>query len=304
MMRWFIGLALAIVLLVPDALAAEPMDRDRALEMAREGVALYNNGRFVDAYERFERAEALVHSPAFVLYMARSRRNQGKLVAALKLYQHARDEVLAKDAPEAWRKAVLDAKEELPVLRERIPSLRITLSGASGASVWLDGVPLQAARLQDPIPVDPGAHVVTAKREGESEVRRQVQVPEGRGETIVELSFGPGWPPTGEPAPPPEILKKKRSKGMIIGGGVLAGLGGVSLLMGVSLGLPALVASGTAASEATDTMGYVAIGALIGGAVLGGTGLALVIVGMDTSPDEPSTAFHLGPGSLGLTATF
>ncbi len=304
MLRWFLSLALAFVLLVPEGLAAGPTERDRALEMAREGVALYNSGRFVDAYERFEGAEALVHSPAFVLYMARARRNQGKLVAAIELYEHVREEVLAADAPEPWRKAVRDAKAELPVLRERVPLLRIELPDSSGVSVWLDGVPLQAALLQGPIPVDPGAHEVTAKRGTEPEVRRQVQVPEGRAETTVELSFGPAWPPGGEAPPPPDVPQKKRSKGMIIGGGIMAGLGGLSLLMGVSLGLPALVTSETVASDTTDTMGYVAIGLLAGGAVLGGTGLALVIVGMDTSPDEPSAAVHLGPGSLGLTASF
>ncbi|MBW2456035.1 MAG: hypothetical protein JRI68_16070 [Deltaproteobacteria bacterium] len=306
MTRWLFGLVLTFVLFFPTVLGAESADRDRALEIAHEGVELYNHGRFVDAYERFERAEALVHSPAFILYMARARRNQGKLVAAVQLYEHVLDEVLSEDAPDAWRKAVRDAKDELPALRQRVPALRINLGGATGATVWLDGVPLQSARLTDPIPVDPGTHDIVGKRGTEPPVRQQIQVPEGAGETTVELRLGPALPPMGEgePAPSPEAPVKKRSKGMIIGGGIMGGLGGLSLLMGVSLGVPALVASGTAVSDTTDTLGYAAIGLLAGGAVIGGVGLTLVILGMDTSPDERSAALHVTPGWTGITGSF
>jgi len=304
MTRWMVGLALAIVLLAVGGAAAEPGARDRALALAREGVALYNEGRFVDAYERFERAEGLVHSPAFVLYMARARRNQGKLVAALKLMEKVRAEVLPEDAPPAWVKAVREAREELPPLRARVPSLRISLSGGSGAVVLLDGLPVQPARLGEPIPVDPGKHELVARREGEPEVRRQVQVPEGQAETPVELRLGPALPPAAGPPPEADAPTKKRDKGLMIAGGIMGGFGGLCLMTGVSLGLPALVMSDTVASSTTDTMGYAAIGLLAGGAVIGGVGLTLFIIGNDTSPDEPSAALHVGPAAAELTLRF
>ena len=86
MFRLLIALA---CLLMAGTSIAEPTDaeRARALELGKSAIEVYNEGRWVDAYDRFAKADKLVHSPVFVLYMARCRRQLGNLVQAQTLYQ-------------------------------------------------------------------------------------------------------------------------------------------------------------------------------------------------------------------------
>ena len=53
-----------------------------AVQLGHDGLALYEASRWSEAHERFQTAERLVHSPVFQLYMARCRRNMGRLIEA------------------------------------------------------------------------------------------------------------------------------------------------------------------------------------------------------------------------------
>src|SRR5690349_2715550 len=79
-----------------------------AVDRGNEGVALYEAGRWDEALARFAEAEALYHSPVFVLYTARTLRNAGRLRDARDTYHRLVAEPIAADAPALWHQAQTD----------------------------------------------------------------------------------------------------------------------------------------------------------------------------------------------------
>lgn len=92
----------------------------RAVALGREGIQLYEAGRWAEAEAKLTEAEAVLHSPVFLLYIARCRRNAGRLLDARDAYRRSVAEQLAPTAPPAWRQALVDARAELSVLEEEI----------------------------------------------------------------------------------------------------------------------------------------------------------------------------------------
>ncbi|MBL9026648.1 MAG: hypothetical protein JNL21_30900 [Myxococcales bacterium] len=187
--------ALAIGLASLPASAAPQTDAQRALDRGYEGDALFAKGKWDEAYDLFRQADALAHSPVFVLYMARCRRNAGRLLEAAEIYARVTAEALGPSAPKPFRGAVDDASSELAEVRARIPSLVVKVAGrpAGHVEVRVDG---RVARVGEAIELDPGEHVVLATAPG-AEAKESVVLKErGRG-TVVSIdlassSKGPG----------------------------------------------------------------------------------------------------------------
>ena len=91
---------------------AQSTDEDRAVELAHEGREYFNQGRFQEALTAFEQAESLASSPVLGLYIARSHRNLGHLVAARDQYQKVIETEVLPTAPEPFRAAKDDAKKD------------------------------------------------------------------------------------------------------------------------------------------------------------------------------------------------
>src|SRR5262249_45683700 len=142
----------------------------RAVTLGYEADGLYAKSRWNEAYERFAQADQLAHSPVFVLYMARCRKNAGRLLEARSLYERTARETVSPDAPKPFREAVSDAATEREEVSRRIPSVRLTVTGASGpATLSVDGnaVPAGSTSLE----LDPGDHEVKATA-GERTVKK------------------------------------------------------------------------------------------------------------------------------------
>lgn len=186
MQRPLVACLIAALALVAASSAAEPSDeeRERAVELGRHAVELYNQRRWVDAHERFAKADALVHSPVFVLYMARAKRQLGELSAAKALYERVANETPPAGAPSPWTDARRDAGDELTALLPLIPRLTIVVQAPAGASVrlWLDDRSLEGER---DVAVDPGDHRLGAQCEGLAVSRTNVRVAEGAHETVT-----------------------------------------------------------------------------------------------------------------------
>lgn len=148
---WLI--VVAIFALSAPALAQD--DNERALAAAYEAEQMFVQGRWDDAFKRYAEADAIVHSPAFVLYMARCRRNAGRLIEARDLYNRVTGEALPSDAPQAFRTAVEEARDELG--RMKIPVAIIVVD--SEAELTVDGV---AREPNQPIELDPGQYTARA----------------------------------------------------------------------------------------------------------------------------------------------
>lgn len=81
----------------------------RARELGHLGLAAYAERRWGDALRYFTDAEAWMHSPVFVLYMARCQQELGAIDRARALYHQAAEEPLGDEAPAAWREAQASA---------------------------------------------------------------------------------------------------------------------------------------------------------------------------------------------------
>src|ERR1051325_10238960 len=113
-----LSLSLCSTLLPCPAAAEEPPPNASAEAVSRgnEAIALFESGHWTEALARFREAEALYHSPVFVLYAARSLKNAGELQQARESYRRLLDETLAPEAPEAWKRAQSDGRAELAAL--------------------------------------------------------------------------------------------------------------------------------------------------------------------------------------------
>ncbi len=120
-----------------------------AIEKGQEGIALYERGEWLAAIERFEQADALYHSPALSLYIARSLRSTGQYLAAKTVFERLIAERLPDDAPDVWRDAQSDARAELAALERALPRV----VGTAETSPDLDpGAHEVVAVLAGPIP--------------------------------------------------------------------------------------------------------------------------------------------------------
>lgn len=177
-----------LVALAPASVHAQPNASKRALELGYEADGLFARGKWDEAFDRFEKADALAHSPVFVLYMARCRRNAGRLLEAATLYARVAAERVAPDAPKPFRAAVTDATTELAELEARTPTVRVEVRGraAEGVDVRVDGRPIQVGKK---VALDPGTHAFVASASGAPAIERSVTLAEGSKETLVELDF-------------------------------------------------------------------------------------------------------------------
>lgn len=113
------------VLCVPLTVRAQASAGDlsrnaEAVARGERGLEAFRNGDFVAAYELFQQAETLAHSPVFLLFMARARERQGAWAEALDLYARIAREPSGRGASEAWVSAIEQAKREAEELRARL----------------------------------------------------------------------------------------------------------------------------------------------------------------------------------------
>jgi hypothetical protein len=223
----------AVLCLMARPLHAQPTaNTNEALQRAYEADKLFASGKWSEAHEGFAAAEAIAHSPVFVLYMGHCRRNQGKLIEAQGLYLRVSNEKLAEDAPKPFHDAATDARRELQALRSRIPSMKV-VGVAKGATLTIDGKPANVGEVTS---LDPGPHRVEATHAGKT-VRRNVTLSEGAAEPmVVELSSDSVPEAPGQP---------EEQKGPLAPGIALLTIGGVGVVLGI-------VTGAIAASMASD----------------------------------------------------
>jgi hypothetical protein len=167
-------------------------DRAGARTLATEGAKAFAAQRWAEAVDLFTRAEALVHAPPHLLFLARARMKLGQLVLARETYTKIVRENIPPSAPAAFVEAQAAAKQELPALEPRIAMLTVTVSGAEGkaVSVTVDGQKLAAVFVGAPKPIDPGEHKVQATSEGMASDVVTLHVREGARQS-VSLALAP-----------------------------------------------------------------------------------------------------------------
>jgi hypothetical protein len=179
---------LVAALSVPRIVQADSAaDKATAREVATEGISLFQAGKYADALDRLQRAQALYDAPVHLLYIARSQEKLGSLVEASETYRLLDRYLLPAGASEAWVAAVDDGRKELAVLEPRVPKLRIMVApkDAPDASVQIDGAPVSAAVIGIPRAVNPGAHHVVVAAKGYAPAEANVETKEGETKDVA-----------------------------------------------------------------------------------------------------------------------
>lgn len=192
-----IVLALAAVLAtLPANAAGQPRrratatdDLSRARVLDREGVKAFGEGRYNDAIRYFEEAHRLGGPPFELWNIAKCHLRLDQPEQAAEMLERYLE---TPNLPADDRK---EASEQLDELRRR-PSTLTVSSSPSGATVSVDGKPVEEGRTPVSISIAPGAHTVTVSHDKHAPYTRQVEARYGRA-VIVDA------PLAKEDRPPP-----------------------------------------------------------------------------------------------------
>ncbi len=222
--------AACVGLAVPAALADVPAGAT-AIEEGERGVELYEQGRWEESLARFRTAEALYHSPVFVLYEARCLRNLNRWKDARRVFARLAAEDLPASAPEQWHAAKRDGAAELTAIDAALPRVVVSIRGATAATrLTVDG---RAAKAGVVLDLDPGTHRFSATEAGR-ETTRTLTLTAGAAQRTVELVLAPASARRAVEAP------SATNRGPYVPGVVLAATGGAALLAGGVFGVLAL----------------------------------------------------------------
>ncbi len=234
-----------LVTAVNDA-SADNTDKEQAQKLLSEGNTLLASGDNNGALAKFEAAYAAYESPSLLLNIGTTLRALGRNAEAANAYAQW---VRAKQNPER----LAEVEEALAELDQKLGGVRIEIN-KPGASVTIDGTPVKAELLADVVRLEPGPHVIIAKKSGLSDVTRRVDVSAGAQKTVKiefdlvaagtttgagsesssdaggEESTGTGSEMIDSPAP-------SAGRGMRFAGLGVAGVGLLSVAVAVKFGL-------------------------------------------------------------------
>lgn len=172
--------ALALSLFSASAAWAAPPSaaaKEQADLAFDEGRELFEQGRFKEACDKFQRSMDLDPSPGTLLNLGNCFEPQGDLLRALATFEQAladAQKTTDKKRRQVWSDA---AKERIASLSQRIPELKV--EGAEpGATVLLDGKPHTA--LGQPQRQNPGRHQIEVSAPGKRTYTKTFELAEGQ----------------------------------------------------------------------------------------------------------------------------
>lgn len=311
--------------------------RAAARQLATEGVSKFEEGEFVSAADKLNRAFETIRAPSLGLWSARALARCGRLVEASERYLEV-TRLDPKNGDEAvQRQAQSDAIHEYDALQSRIPRVTLALSNRAPNQelrVTLDGVLLPATLLRAQVPVDPGPHLIEA-RQGALRARQAVTFAEGaRVNVSLQLAYTPeatpaatlglSESPVGSAAgaltlPKPanaDVLPERRTPTVVwvtlAGAGAAIAVGGITGVLAMNARAPVAphcpgdVCEPKYAREverlnALRSVSTVAFA--VGGAALAGVG-AWWLFAPRTRPQQAFVRLRIGLGGLGLAGAF
>jgi hypothetical protein len=193
------------------AATARADDRAQAEALFREARTLMLQRRFAEACPKFEQSQRLDPAVGTQLNLARCLKELGQTASAWFMFRQTA--LAARGAGQAERAA--HAEDEAAALRPKLPLVDVRLpADKEDVHVTIDGTAVALATLAEPMPIDPGEHLLRASRgetsffnhtftarEGET-LKIDVPPPPARAAEPVPVVEPP--PPAPSPAPPPK----------------------------------------------------------------------------------------------------
>lgn len=198
------ALCLGLALTAPRAARADEAGEQKAAarQIFNQGRELEKAGDWQGAYDKFKQVGEVVMTPQVRFHIALCDENLGRLVAAINGFELATEEAkrAGKDGKDVAENAPLRAEK----LRARVPHLTVEVKGELRVSkVLIDGKALAAALVNTELPIDPGKHVVTVERKGETIETKTVELAEKERKTVTLEVDDKSLPPDEPDKPPP-----------------------------------------------------------------------------------------------------
>lgn len=167
----------------------------RAKALFHEGRAAAERGEHGLACEKFAASLALHPRASTLLNLGACHEALGRSATALQFWRLGAAELAADDPRLAL------AQQTIAALDERAPKLQVTLQGVSGREVVvrLDGAPIDVARLDAPLRLDPGEHRLVLVAKGHEDATLALALEDGDDKTVA-LVLGRALAP-----PPPRV---------------------------------------------------------------------------------------------------
>jgi hypothetical protein len=206
----FLGVALSCVLQGGGASGEEAAPSADAL--FKEAKALRDKGETEAACNRFSESYRLQPGVGAGLYLGDCYERLGRTASAWSAFREA--ERIAKERSDK-RAAVAHKRAE--ALESHLPRLTITVDPAlPDPAIALDGVALASASLKEPIPADPGDHVITLEVVGHPQVIARAHVDPDKEPPVVHLELPPAPPaPSAPPPPPPAVSAPPKADAVV-----------------------------------------------------------------------------------------
>jgi len=317
------AVVLAVLAAAGDA-RAQGAGSAEAAELFKQGRAALEVKDYVAACPKLAASLQLERAVGTLISLAECEEGSGALAGARQHWQEAAD--LADASNDRLNRAPF-ARQRFADVDRRVPRLVVRLaSGAPpDATFRRDDVQLSSSAFGAALPVDPGAHVITASAAGREQRTYRIELAEG---DRKELEVAPGdrtapppaatplvtaptstsWPP---PAPPPA-----RSSFLPTLGLATAALGVVGLGVGTGFGVDAISKKDAAASSGCNgnvctptagatrndaqSAGTLSTAFFVAGGVLAAAGVTLWLIAPRASQGVEVTP-TVGPGSAGVT---
>lgn len=307
--------ALALLLVPAAALAEAPPDPAAAQALFFDARSLMEQGRYGEACPKLEESLRLDAGIGTRFNLADCNERIGKITSAWAGFLDVAAQ--SRAAKQLDRERV--ARKRAAALEMRLPKLVVDVGGApEGLDVQRDGHPIGPAAWGVAIPVDPGAHRISASAPGKDAWETTVEASEGATLRVTvprDLASAPG----------PAAAKRGATRRTV--GWLTAGFGAAAIGVGLGFGLSSLASRDDSRTHCTGdacdaaglrlradaiSSGSIAtIATLAGGAAVAG-GLILVLTAPASAPSthEPagklraSPTVAMGGGGLMLQGVF
>ncbi len=225
---------LAVMLCVSSIAHAQSADPKvvAAQTLFDEGRALMDKKRFAEACKKLEASQKLDPGAGTLLNLASCYEQNGQSASAWITYKDAA--VAAGSRHPDW---VQQANESANALESKLSKLTVVIGVPTpGLVIKRDGIAVDPSTFGVALPVDPGAHTIIASAPDHADYTTRVDVGAAKDDKSITIPALVAGASSGA-VPPQRIV-----------GGVIAGVGGVGVVVGVIFGV---LASGKK-SDASD----------------------------------------------------
>jgi hypothetical protein len=187
-------------------------DRQAARELFQQGFQLQQAGKYTDALDKFQRAQAVYSAPTNLLHIAECQAQLGQLVESTETYRGLARLMLLKDTPQAFLAAQTQGAAELQQIEPRIPRVRVEVAPTNigGLAVTIDDQPMNVALVGVDRPIDPGTHKVTVSAPGYIWQERTITVKEKDPPKPLGFTLQPNGEVTYAAAPPTTTVAQQQ----------------------------------------------------------------------------------------------